>query len=80
MSETTFGGLFIIGLGVWTLVLGRLLHGFLERGYERNHPDGDVDRYMRGQTCYKRAFAVFFFVVGFALTAYGLLGGRLPGT
>lgn len=80
MSMTAVVGLGWICLGLATLGLGRLIEGSLARGYSRKHPDGDLDRYMRGQILYKRIFAGVLIAVGGGVFIYGLFGGEIKGS
>lgn len=50
MSTTALAGLAWMLLGFAALGLGRLTEGIAARTYVRSHPDGDVDRYIRGKT------------------------------
>lgn len=76
MSTAAVVGLGWICCGLGVLGLGRLIDGMLARGYERNHPEGDVERYMRGQARYKRWLAAVFIVAGSAVLIYALFNGR----
>jgi hypothetical protein len=80
MSMATVVGLGWICLGLAALGLGRLIEGSLARGYSRKHPDGDLERYMRGQILYKRVFVAVLIAAGVGVCTYGLLGGEFKGS
>lgn len=80
MSMMAVVGLGWIFFGLATLALGRLIEGSLAREYSRKHPDGDLERYMRGQILYKRVFAGVLIGVGGGVFIYGLFGGEIKGS
>lgn len=79
MSTTALAGLAWMLLGFAALGLGRLTEGLAARTYVRSHPDGDVDRYIRGKKRFLHVWTGAVIVAGTAVLIYGLFGGELRG-
>lgn len=79
MSTTALAGLAWMLLGFAALGLGRLTEGLAARTYARGHPDGDVDRYIRGKKRFLHVWTGALIIVGTAVLIYGLTGGELRG-
>lgn len=79
MSTTALAGLAWMLLGFAALGLGRLTEGLAARTYVRSHPDGDVNRYIRGKKRFLHVWTVALIIVGTTVLIYGLTGGELRG-
>jgi hypothetical protein len=75
MSEAVIVGVGWVIIGLAMLALGQLLQGWAARAYVRNHPDGDVSRYMRRKLLYKNMLAGFTISVGTAVLIYDFFWG-----
>ena len=76
MSTATLVGFGWLLCGFAMLGLGRLLQGWAARSYVRNHPHGDVNRYMRRKVFYKNLLAGFTIVGGVAVLVYDFFWGQ----
>ncbi|MFC9336430.1 hypothetical protein [Arthrobacter sp. NPDC057009] len=79
MSTTALAGLAWMLLGFAALGLGRLAEGLATRTYVRSHPDGDVDRYIRGKRRFLYVWTGAVIIIGAAVLVYGLSGAELRG-
>lgn len=74
----TTAGLILSLMGIFTLLLGKLIVPFLIKGNKQRNPDENHEKYSRFQKVYALFFGGLALVTGLVLLVVGLLsGGRI---